>query len=131
VEESSVLLLSADALGAVLLAALLELEGLIPVFQRAGESARDALRRARPTLLCVDATDPVACSPATVGPARMLGVPVIVYGPRHRGGEVEACGRAHGAASRLLLPPAPGELRRVLRAAGAAGPERGAGGPGA
>ena len=114
---SAVLVLSADALAAVLLGALVEMEAHVPMFRRAGETPRDALRRTRPGIVLVDSRDIEACSTTFIGPAKMMGVPVVVFGARQRAAYVADCGRVH-AVDTILLPPAPGELRRLLDAAG-------------
>jgi DNA-binding response OmpR family regulator len=107
---------SPDALAAALLGALVETEGYAPSFARAGESARDALRRLRPEVALVDCDAPEGCGAAFAGPARMMGTRVVLFGPPAAAERARACAEELGVAA-LTLPPAPGALRRALAGA--------------
>jgi hypothetical protein len=82
VSRHDVLLLSADPLASALLGAAVELAGHVPRFPRAGETARDALRRLRPRAVLVDG-DHEACSDEFIGPALMTGARVQLFRSRH------------------------------------------------
>lgn len=112
-EARSVLIVSHDALAAALLGALAETEGQAPHFARGGESARAALRRVRPRAVLVDCDFPDGCAAALIGPARMIGARVVLFGRPAIAGRVAACAEQFGAPV-LAMPPAPGELARLL-----------------
>jgi hypothetical protein len=78
--ESVVLILSTDALAGALLGAGVELAGYAPAFPRDNETARDALRRAKPGIVFVDCDHEEATSEAFIGPAMMTGASIAVYG---------------------------------------------------
>lgn len=112
-EATTVLVLSADALAAALLGALIETQGYEPQFTRPGESARDALRRLRPRLALADCEYPDACSAAFVGPARMMGTGVVLFGRPALTGYVRECAELYKVTA-LVMPPTADELRRAL-----------------
>jgi hypothetical protein len=113
VEARSVLLVSADTLVAALLGALVELEGYTPVFPRDGESPRAALRRLRPGAGRIDGAFAEGRSAATIGPAKMMGTTVVLFGRSAVAQLVRDCAREFGVAL-LPIPPSPGDLRRAL-----------------
>ena len=92
----AVLIFSADALGAALLAAAVELAGHDPCFPQANEAARDALRRVRPRLAVVDCDHEEACSDAFVGPALMTGARVLLFTSQRSGDGAADVGRRLG-----------------------------------
>jgi hypothetical protein len=112
-EASSGLVLSTDALAAALLGALAELVGYAPHFARAGEAARDALRRVRPSVVLAGCDFPDACGPGLIGPAKMMGARVLVFGPPPDAARVRDCA-ALWEVGVLPLPPTADELRRAL-----------------
>lgn len=114
-EATSVLVMSADPLAAALLGALVELEGYTPHFLREGEGPRDALRRVRPAVALIDCESPEARSAAVIGPARMMGARVALFGRPAIADLVEQCAAEFGVAI-LGVPPALGELGRLLAA---------------
>ena len=107
------LVLSNDALAAALLGALIEMEGGRAAFANAGESPRDAVRRLRPGLVFVDCDNAEACRTAFIGPAKMMGAAVVLFGPRGAAQAVRAHAETNGT-DLLLIPPAPGELRAAI-----------------
>ena len=115
-ETKSVLVLSPDALAAALLAARAEIEGYRPAFAGPGESPRDALRRVRPDALLAERSWNAAddgAGAAFIGPAKMLGARVILCGRSCVADHLRELARAHDVCA-LVLPPAPGELGRLL-----------------
>lgn len=76
---SGVLIVATDALAGALLGAAVELAGYPPVFPRDGESAREALRRAKPCAILVDCDSDEACSESFFGPAMMLGATIAIF----------------------------------------------------
>ena len=112
-EARSVLVVSTDALAAALLGALVEIEGYTPYFLREGEQPRDALRRVRPATALIDCDPPEACGAAVIGPAKMMGTRVVLFGRPAVAGLVRRCAAEFEVAT-LAIPPAPGDLRRAL-----------------
>jgi len=76
---SGILIVATDPLAGALLGAAVELAGYLPVFPREGESARDALRRARPCAILVDCDSDDACSESFFGPALMVGATIAIF----------------------------------------------------
>lgn len=76
----TVLIISSDAVGAALIAALVETLGYRVRFLVPPESTDDALRRLRPVVAMVDCEDPSNISPELIGRARMRGVSVLLFG---------------------------------------------------
>src|SRR6266581_5363704 len=76
---ATVLIVSADAVGAALLGVLIETLGYLVQFGRPPEGAEQGMRRARPKVCLIDC-DPVTCNGALMGRARMRGVTVIIFG---------------------------------------------------
>jgi DNA-binding NtrC family response regulator len=77
--KQTVLIVSLDTVGPALVGGLVETLGYRVSFNRRGERIADALRRERPGLVLIDASDP-QMSAETLGHSRMLGVSVIVFG---------------------------------------------------
>jgi hypothetical protein len=113
VEATPVLVLSADALVAALLGALMEIEGYAPWFPRAHETPRDALRRVRPHALLLDGEYPDACGPTVIGPARMMGVRVVLFARPDVVAAVQACATRYELEV-LPMPPRPNDVASVL-----------------
>jgi DNA-binding NtrC family response regulator len=97
-----VLIVSADTVGPALLGGLVETLGYRVSFNRPGERLADALRRDRPGLVLIDASDPQMFA-ETLGHSQMLAVPVIVFGASD---VVERACAAVGepALARLVVP---------------------------
>jgi CheY-like chemotaxis protein len=74
-----VLIVSSDTVGPALLAGLVETLGYRVSFNRPGERVADTLRKQRPGLVLIDASEP-EMSAETLGHSQMLGVPGIVFG---------------------------------------------------
>lgn len=111
-----VLIVSADAVEAALLGALIELLGYEVRFARPPESVHEALRRVRPRIYLCDADDAELYSDDIVGRAVMRGVSVVIFGEQEVLDRVRDFARAHRIET-LLVPPERGELERVLQRA--------------
>jgi hypothetical protein len=112
----SALVLYADALAAALLGALLETLGWDLLFAAPDESPRDALRRLRPTLVLADCGYEPAWVDTFLGPARMLGVPVMVFGDSSSAESVRRLATRHRLVS-IILPTDPAILERCVHEA--------------
>jgi hypothetical protein len=113
VSPHDVLLLSADPLASALLGAAVELAGHAPRFPRAGETARDALRRLRPHAVLIDC-DHDSCSDEFIGPALMTGARVQLYRSRRTTRDAGDVARRLGL-SVVEFPMEPDALTALLR----------------
>lgn len=105
--SDSALVLASDALIGALLGAFVETVSLPPVFASADETPRDTLLRVRPKLVLLDCDYPGGCTEGFLGPASMTGTPVILFGSRTTGRELEAVAeRFHLPHMQLPIPPA-------------------------
>ena len=77
---NAVAILSSDPLLAALLGAAVELVGYRAAFARAGESASDALRRARAGFVLLDTADALSTDEAFLGRALMTGARLFLFG---------------------------------------------------
>ena len=109
-------MLCEDAFVAALLGGLLETVGWQPVFAAPDERPREAIRRLRPTLVLADCGYEAAWSGTFLGPARMLGVPVIAIGVAQSADDVRALAAQHHLHS-MLIPTDAATLERCLEAA--------------
>lgn len=82
VNDALVLVLSADAMIAALLGALLEIHGFKPCYPEPNEHPREALRRCRAATALVDCDYELACSDGVLGPAKMTGARLILFSHR-------------------------------------------------
>jgi len=110
-----VLVLSTDPLAAALVGALVETEGRTAVFARCGEAAREALRRVRTRVVLADCGFPEACGAALIGPAKMMGARVVLFGHPRIATLVNDCAALYGV-DVLPIPPGPGDMSRALSA---------------
>jgi hypothetical protein len=74
------LILSPDPLGAALVAAAVDVAGVRPVFAQPDEPPKSALRRLRPACVLIAADDPCLRDDAFLGPAKMTGARLLVFG---------------------------------------------------
>ena len=109
----SALLLCEDSLAAALLGGLLETIGWQPLFAEPNEPPREALRRLRPTVVLADCGYDAAWAGTFLGPARMLGVPVVVLGAMQSTDEARQLAARHRVPS-VLLPIEADALERCL-----------------
>lgn len=82
--RAAALILSPDALGAALLGAAVEVSGLTVGFPAENETARDALRRMRPSHVLIDCDDGNASDESIIGPALMTGARIFLFGADSR-----------------------------------------------
>jgi len=119
--DSTILILSADALAAALLGALLETLGYAVGFARPEEGSEDAIRRVRPRVGLIDCDDGTTCTPELLGRAAMRGISIVIFGRRTTLDRVRPLARDHEI-ELLLVPPDASTLdaavRRALRRAG-------------
>jgi hypothetical protein len=113
VNRGNVLILSPDALSVALLGALVELEGLQPVFASAEEPPREALLRTRPRVVLIDIEHPNAVAAQFIGPATMVGARVLLFGPAHATGALSQAAADHALDS-FTLPIERAQLARLL-----------------
>ena len=116
-----VLILSADAVAAALLGALIETLGYSVRFARPPETTDQTIRRVRPAVCLLDCDDPESCSDEFLGRATMRGISVVVFGKRDALDHVRALAQAHDI-DVLVVPSditAVGDtLRRAMKKAG-------------
>jgi hypothetical protein len=82
--RAAALILSPDALGAALLGAAVEVSGLKVGFPAENETAREALRRMRPSHVLIDCDDATASDESLIGPALMTGARIFLFGADNR-----------------------------------------------
>ena len=111
-----ILILSADAVAAALLAALVETLGYTVRFAHSTENADQSMRRARPRVLLVDCTDPESCNQEVLGRATMRGVSVVMFGTGDALRRVRELVHAHELHT-VLMPPDTSDLRETLERA--------------
>lgn len=108
-----ILILSADAVAAALLGALVETLGYSVSFAGPSESAEQSIRRTRPRVLLADAADSSVCNSEVLGRAAMRGVPVVMFGTTAALRRVR--GLAHGDhIETLAMPAEPPQVRDIL-----------------
>lgn len=116
-----VLIISADAVAAALLGALIETLGYSVRFARPPETTDQTIRRVRPTVCLLDCDDPANCSDEFLGRATMRGIPVVVFGKHDALEHVRALVLAH-AIDVLTVPSdiasVDNTLRRAMQKAG-------------
>jgi len=118
-----VLILSADAVAAALLGALIETLGHGVRFARASETAEQTLRRVRPTVCLLNCEDPEHCSDEFIGRAAMRGISIVVFGTRNALERVWGRGlAAEHDVDMLVVPPdvttVEETLKRAMKKAG-------------
>jgi len=116
-----VLIISADAVAAALLGALIETLGYSVRFARPPETIDQTLRRVRPAVCLLDCEDPDNCSDEFLGRATMRSIPVVVFGKRDALERVRGLAAAHEI-DVLAVPPdvatVDDTLRRAMTKAG-------------
>jgi DNA-binding NtrC family response regulator len=116
-----VLILSADAVAAALLGALIETLGYSVRFARPPESVDQTIRRVRPSVCLLDCEDPENCSDEFLGRAAMRGISIVVFGKSETLAHLRALASAHDIDT-LIVPSDAGAvddaLRRAMKKAG-------------
>jgi DNA-binding NtrC family response regulator len=111
-----ILILSADAVAAALLGALIETLGYPIRFAQPPEPVDQTIRRVRPKVCLVDCDDPSACNDEILGRAAMRRISVVVFGTRQALDRVRALATEHKIDT-LLVPPVPEVLDETLKRA--------------
>ena len=114
--HAMILILSADAVAAALLGALIETLGYSIRFALTAESAGDSIRRVRPKVCLLDCSDPSSCNDEVLGRATMRGISVILFGRREALEHVRNFVIEHDI-DMLIVPPDPMVLEETLRRA--------------
>ena len=80
--RNAVLIFSGDSFAAALFAAAVELAGFLPHFARPGETARNAVKRVRPSVVLIDCDHEETCSEEFIGPALMMQCRLLLFRSR-------------------------------------------------
>jgi DNA-binding NtrC family response regulator len=119
--DSTVLILSADAVAAALFGALIETLGYSVGFARPPEKSDDAIRRVRPRVCLLDCDDGLTCTTELLGRAAMRGISLVIFGRSAALDQVRPLAREHEI-ELLLVPPdvatLDATLTRAIRRAG-------------
>jgi DNA-binding NtrC family response regulator len=115
-EKHVVLILSADAVAAALLGALVETLGYLVQFYQPPGDPEDAMRRAKPSVAMVDCGDPSLLSTELLGRARMRGVSVVIFGSQNAMARVRDLAREFDL-QELIMPVTHDALDDVIRQA--------------
>lgn len=118
----SVLIVSSDPMGAALIGAAIEIAGFRVSYANEGESTPDAIRRVKPVAVLAEA-NAVAADPASLGPARMTGAAIVIYGAPARLRDLTVIAGSVQA-TLLAIPDDVEELPALLTRLGAAAPGR-------
>jgi DNA-binding NtrC family response regulator len=111
-----ILIISADAVAAALLGALVETLGYSVSFARPAENADQSIRRTRPRVVLVDCADADSCNREVFGRATMRGVSVVMFGASEALRRVRELVDEHRLDT-LLMPPDTATLRDTLERA--------------
>jgi DNA-binding NtrC family response regulator len=111
-----ILILSADAVAAALLGALVETLGYPVCFASPRESAEQSIRRTRPHVVLVDAADSSLSNREVLGRATMRGVSVVMFGTAAALRRVRRLANGHRIET-LAMPAEATELREILERA--------------
>lgn len=114
--HTMILILSADAVAAALLGALIETLGYSIRFAQTAESASDSIRRVRPKVCLLDCADPSSCNDEVLGRATMRGISLVLFGTRDALEHVRTFVIEHDI-DMLIVPPDPAILDETLRTA--------------
>jgi CheY-like chemotaxis protein len=113
VKDKTILILSADAVAAALLGALIETLGYPVRFAQPPEHTDETIRRVRPRVALLDCDDPASCNDAILGRAAMRGISVVIFGTAAALEGVRAIALEHRIDT-LLVPPDPVQLDETL-----------------
>lgn len=95
-----------------------ELSGFRVAYPEDNESVPDAIRRAKPRVVLVEATHQIVSDPASLGPALMTGATVVFYGRADRLRDLRSAASVT-TASTIALPDEIDRLPELLTAAAA------------
>jgi hypothetical protein len=109
-----ILILSADAVGAALVGALVETLGYRVRFLRPPERPDEAIRRERPSLAMLDVDDASVMTDETIGHSTMRGVPLLLYGSSIGLQRVRQLSLEHELVT-LPMPATPSSVAEALR----------------
>jgi DNA-binding NtrC family response regulator len=119
--DTPILILSADAVAAALLGALIETLGYSVKFVRHPETTDATIRRVRPRVCLLDCDDPETCNDEVLGRAAMRRISVVIFGTSAALERVRSLAEEH-AIEMLLVPPdlpaLDATLKRALLKAG-------------
>lgn len=121
--SDSALILATDPLGGALVAAAVELAGIQPAFAGSDEVPRSALRRVRPLAVLISADAACLTDAAFLGPAKMTGTRLFVFGREDQLSAVHHLIERYGLEV-LLLPRDASDIGRRVRAATESSPRR-------
>lgn len=111
-----ILIVSADAVAAALLGALVETLGYSVSFARPAENADQSIRRAHPRVVLVDGAEPESCNRELLGRATMRGASVVLFGRSDALRRRRELVHEHQLDT-LLMPPNTNVLRDTLERA--------------
>lgn len=111
-----ILILSADAIAAALLGALIETLGYSVRFAQPPESAESTIRRTRPKVCLLDSEDSQALTDEMLGRATMRRISVVVFGSHRALERVRALALEHEFQT-LLMPPELDRLDETIKEA--------------
>jgi len=111
-----ILILSADAVAAALLGALVETLGYPVCFASPSESAEQSIRRTRPRVVLVDAADSSLSNREVLGRATMRGASVVMFGTAAALRRVRSLANGHRIET-LAMPVDGPKLRDILERA--------------
>ncbi len=115
-QDCTILILSADAVAAALLGALIETLGYPVRFARSPEKTETTIRRVRPKICLLDCDDPAACNDEVLGRAAMRRISVVIFGTSRALERVRALAHEHEI-EMLLVPPELPQLDATLKRA--------------
>ena len=113
----SILIFSADALAAALMAGAVELAGHRLHFASPEEPARTALRRVRPDVVLIDCDHSESCADSFIGPAIMTGARAILFRSPHTRRDVREL-TSHLHVTVLNLPDDAAHIADILASPG-------------
>jgi hypothetical protein len=116
-----VLILSADAVGAALVGALVETFGYRVCFLRPPERPDEAIRRERPGLIMIDVDEATVMTDETVGHSTPHRAPLLLYGSSNGLQRVRQLSLDHELVT-LAMPATPSSLAEALRKATSVNP---------
>jgi DNA-binding NtrC family response regulator len=115
-QDTPILILSADAVAAALLGALIETLGYSVKFVRHPETTDATIRRVRPRVCLLNCDDGETCNGEVLGRAAMRRISVVVFGTSAALERVRSLAEEHEI-EMLLVPPELPVLEATLKRA--------------